>query len=50
LAGGALAALQAAGLPLSGLYGLLALGSLVMLMYIIRSWGADGALATNPSV
>ncbi len=42
LAGGALAVLQAASIPLSALYALLAFGSLVMLIYIVRSWGKEG--------
>jgi acyl-[acyl-carrier-protein]-phospholipid O-acyltransferase / long-chain-fatty-acid--[acyl-carrier-protein] ligase len=41
LAGAALAVLQAIGAPLWLLYALLAVGSLVMLVYIKRSWGAE---------
>jgi acyl-[acyl-carrier-protein]-phospholipid O-acyltransferase / long-chain-fatty-acid--[acyl-carrier-protein] ligase len=46
-AGGLLAALQAVGTPLYLLYALLAVGSIVMLVYMRRAWAAELAGATR---
>lgn len=42
LAGAVLAGLQALGTPLHWLYGLLAAGTVVMIAFVLRSWGKEG--------
>jgi acyl-[acyl-carrier-protein]-phospholipid O-acyltransferase / long-chain-fatty-acid--[acyl-carrier-protein] ligase len=42
VAGGVLALLQGLSLPLSGLYILLGLGSLIMISFVLRSWSQEG--------